>query len=168
MTRYDLADALDNIHEDLAFWIYYNDPAAKRGLLRRYEALPEQQRAALERAVETVFQGRTLIAYRRLKPGDRLDRMGGASLSTDRPTHAAFEAFALTPEDVLLHWAVTYPDGDSTALDSEAFGHEHEIILRPDARPRHIESGRADLRERPGRLGRAPRFKHFLTRARYL
>lgn len=147
MTALNLALALDALHEDLTFWVHYNDPEAKRRLLRRYEALPERQRAALERAVEAVFPGPTLVAYRRMKPGDRLDQMGGMSLSTDRPTHATFETFELRPEDVLLHWAVTYPNGETTALGSRAFGHEHEVILRAGARPRRIGSGRAELRD---------------------
>jgi hypothetical protein len=133
-----LSLALDALHEPLAFWVHYNDPQAKRELLERYEALPARQRAALEQAVERVFPGPTLTAYRRTKPGDPPGK-GGMSVSTDRPTYmAAFETFELRPEDVLLHWAVTYPNGDTTALGSKGFGHEHEIILRPSARPRRV------------------------------
>jgi len=136
-----LSLALDVLHQPLAFWIHYNDPAAKRDLLERYEALPARQRAALEHAVEQVFRGPTLTAYRRTKPGDQ--GVGGMSLSTDRPTYmTAFETFELRPEDVLIHWAVTYPNGDTTALGGKGFGHEHEVILRPDARPRRINGGR--------------------------
>jgi len=62
-----LSLALDALHEPLAFWVHYNDPQAKRDLLRRYEALPAKQRAALESAVERVFPGPTLTAYRRMK-----------------------------------------------------------------------------------------------------
>jgi GNAT superfamily N-acetyltransferase len=140
--------ALDALHEPLAFWIHYNDPAAKRDLLERYEALPARQRAALEQAVEQVFPGPTLTAYRRTKPGDQ--GVGGMSLSTDRPAYmTTFETFELRPEDVLIHWAVTYPNGDTTALGGKGFGHEHEVILRPGARPRRVggemrESGPSD------------------------
>lgn len=143
-----LSLALDALHEPLAFWVHYNDPQAKRELLERYEALPARQRAALEQAVERSFQGPTLTAYRRTKPGDRPQERGGMSVSTDRPAYmTAFETFELRPEDVLLHWAVTYPSGEATALGGRAFGHEHEVILRPGARPRRIGSGHAELRE---------------------
>jgi hypothetical protein len=143
-----LSLALDALHEPLAFWVHYNDPQAKRELLERYEALPTRQRAALEQAVERSFQGPTLTAYRRTKPGDRPQEKGGMSVSTDRPGYmTAFETFELRPEDVLIHWAVTYPNGDSTALGSKGFGHEHEVILRPDARPRRVGSGRTELHE---------------------
>jgi GNAT superfamily N-acetyltransferase len=140
-----LSLALDALHEPLAFWIHYNDPAAKRELLERYEALPERQRAALEHAVERIFSGPTLTAYRRTKPGDPPGK-GGMSVSTDRPTYmTAFETFELRPEDVLIHWAVTYPSGEATALGSKSFGHEHEVILRPGARPRRVGGG--EMRE---------------------
>jgi hypothetical protein len=137
-----LSLALDALHEPLAFWVHYNDPQAKRELLERYEALPARQQAALEQAVERVFPGPTLTVYRRTKPGDPPGK-GGMSVSTDRPTYmTAFETFELRPEDVLLHWAVTYPNGDTTALGSKGFGHEHEVILRPGARPRRLNGGR--------------------------
>lgn len=148
--------ALDALHEPLAFWIHYNDPQAKRDLLAAYEALPPPRRAALDQAVHQAFDGPTIIAYRRMKPGDVVERMGGMSLSTDKPSYTNYEAFELRPEDVLIHWAVTYPDGDTTPLGSKAFGHEHELILRRDAHPMQVSSAPRLNERRFGRHAREP------------
>ena len=139
-TKFYAADreaALDKLHGPLVEWIH-RPSSGKQALLDAYASLTERQRAALAADVERAFvvaHGRDRVtAYRYRSTGG----WGGASLSTVEPTwlrRGSYQAVEVTASDVMVHWA--QPD---LPLGGKAFGHERELILKPDARPQRIEA----------------------------
>ena len=116
-------------------WVFHSDGSAKGKLMRAYSALSERQKAALAFEAALAMSGATVV-YRWLQGGDKPSQMGGASV-TDDPTAFGYSpnvhSFRVTPDDVMLH----YKQEDSW-LSTKRFGHEHEMILKPNARPQHL------------------------------
>lgn len=128
--------ALDRLYPLLNMWIFYGGKSDKAALFEGYEALPAAQKLSWDqevaRAFEAFHHSDRAIMYRRVKPGGEIAReMRGASVTTEKPSHGeTIAAFTVRSEDVLAHHAQNY-----TPLASRAFGHEFEVILKPDARP---------------------------------
>ena len=131
----DLPAAHRELNPFVGPWVFNNDGGAKRQLMAAYEGLPDRQKAALAFEVSQAMSGPTVV-YRWLKEGDNPSKMGGAS-ATDDPKALGYgsntHAFKVSPDDVMLH----YKQRDSW-LSSKRYGHEHELILKPDARPQHL------------------------------
>jgi hypothetical protein len=87
---------------------------------------------AVSRAFRRYHGGSRAIMWRRPKDGQP-ERLGGMSLSTERPTTGEPVAYEVVARDVLLHHAV-----EGTPLTSRSFRHEKEVILVPTARPRRV------------------------------
>jgi hypothetical protein len=137
-TKFFLLDrvrAHETLNPFVGPWVFNNDGAAKRQLMSAYQELPERSKAALAFEVDQAMSGPTVV-YRWLKEGDDPMKMGGASV-TDDPTSLGYgsnvHAFRVSPDDVMLH----YKQEDSW-LHSKRYGHERELILKPDARPQHL------------------------------
>lgn len=116
-------------------WVFHNDGGAKRKLMAAYLALNARRKAALESEVARAMSGPTIV-YRWLREGDSPTKMGGASVTEDPAAFgfgANVHAFKVTPKDVMLH----YGQQDSW-LSSKRYGHEKEMILKPDATPQHL------------------------------
>lgn len=141
-----LGDAtVARLNPGAASWVFHGDPRGKRALLAEYRKIKQETGrekwgsfAALSRWVRCHVEhyhgkNRDIVVYRRMRPGDSPERMAGMSVSTEHPGYVAADAFAVKSSDFLLHHAV--PD---TALNSRAFGHEQEAILRPGARARYL------------------------------
>jgi GNAT superfamily N-acetyltransferase len=118
----------------LAEWLHYPETCGKQPVFDAYASFSPRVRAAYDADVAQAFRAAhhadTVIAYRyKSQPSD----MGGASLSTREPRYldpARYRAYRVHVRDVLVHW-----NQRELPLASVAFGHEREIILRPDARP---------------------------------
>lgn len=117
-------------------WIH-RPSSGKSDVFKAYAALPPRARTALEQDVRRAFHsahgGSTVTAYRYK---DKPRHMGGMSLTTEEPTYLSkdkYTAYAVKDSDVLAHWAQ-----DDLPLGGNAYGHEKELILRPDANPRQI------------------------------
>lgn len=124
-------NAMDALHEHLADWVHGGRGSGKKQLGEAYKRLGETEKAALEEANREAFvavHGKEEAAlYRRGKATDSGHEM--LSLTTEKPTHGAdIQAFKVSYRDVLLHHGV--PD---TPLNSRAFGHEKEVVLKPGA-----------------------------------
>lgn len=142
-------DPKEKLSSDLAMWVHRTDPAAKRKLLATYDALSEEDKAALEtdtqHAVQEHHGGDYMTVYRSMRRGDQPGDMGGKSVTTDldsRPHQDdEIHAFRVHHKDVLLHWS-QHPQ-----LVSREYGHEHEVILKPNAEPEHL--GPVDALQKP-------------------
>lgn len=128
-----LEEALEELHEPLVGWVFYNSVSDKKELFERYHALSPVHKQALAQAVSAAMKHSRTVMYRRMKSGQSPGTMGGQSLSLHNPRMGEVHAFEVEPSDILLHPGV--PD---TALTSKAFGHEREAILKLDAKPRHL------------------------------
>jgi len=126
-----LEEALDDLWEPAVDWVHRNSADGKRRLFAAYKNLSPKARAALEQAVSAAVGG-SLVAYRNLRSGNDVKRMGGMSLSLTRPKSGNTVAFRVSARDILLHPSVA---GGDNPLNSKAFGHEKEIILKLDASP---------------------------------
>ena len=138
MDRYYLDDALDKLHPGLSDWVNRNDPSGKKAMFQAYSELSDEERHALSSVVKAAFSkhhgGKKAVLYRRMKRGQDVKKMGGMSLSASIDQSGASHAkFSVDADDVLLHFGV--PD---TALSSRRFGHEKEIILKKNARPKFL------------------------------
>jgi hypothetical protein len=117
-------------------WVHYPNTSGKKSVFEAYESLRPQEQAAYDADVAQAFQrahGSTAIAYRYK---NRPSHMGGMSLTTREPTYLEpdkYSAYELHAADVLVHWGQS-----DMPLASKAFGHEREVILRPDANPKPI------------------------------
>jgi DNA topoisomerase IB len=129
-------DALEELWPGLSDWVFYNDPKGKAEAFRRYAGMDPTLKRAFDQAVSAAFtkaHGPSAVMYRRMKPGQSAAKMGGASLTTEHPMMGQVHAFEVKRGDVFLHPGV--PD---TPLNSRAFGHESEVILRLSAQPKHL------------------------------
>lgn len=129
--------AHDDLFAPLNEWVHRGNRADKVAFLDAYDALPPRAKAAWDVDVLDAFQrahgAGPATMYRRMKdeaPG----RMGGVSVTTDAPRQGAeVHGFEVRAADVLAHWAQ-----DDSPLASRSFGHEREVVLRRDAKPRHL------------------------------
>lgn len=128
---------LDEVHESLnpyvSSWVFGGSRAAKIALLDAYKDLSDREKSLLLKEIRALMPSRMLV-YRSVRPGQPLGRTGGISVSDDPATRTGdVHVFSITPEDVLLHYGQK-----SSWLSSNAYRHEREIILKPDARPKYI------------------------------
>ena len=123
---------------DLAMWVYRSTGKAR--LLKTYEALPVADKEALDvdtqHAVNEHHGGDYVTVYRSMRRGDKPGSMGGASVTTQPDTRPSRDdvvhVFQVHHKDVMLHWS------QHRELDSPAYGHEKEVILKPGAEPEHL------------------------------
>lgn len=107
--------------------------AAKIALLDAYRNLSDREKYLLLKEICALMPSRLLV-YRSVRPGQPLGRTGGVSVSDDPATRTGnVHVFSITPEDVLLHYGQK-----SSWLSSNAYRHERETILKPDAKPKYI------------------------------
>lgn len=124
--------ALDALYPGMANWVHYGNGRDKAELLAAYTSLPAAQRAAWNDAVEVAFReqhGESTVMYRRLK-GEAPAATSGLSVTTNESDalsakHSA--RYLVHASDVLAHYAMA-----DTPLASKAYGHEREVILRPE------------------------------------
>jgi len=114
--------------------VFSSDPRDKESLIDAYNGLSDRQKTVIATDVRETFRrvynaDKTTI-FRSFR-GHEVD-MGGLSVTDERSTRVGTDvrAFEVSHSDVMLHYAQ-----DESPLESRAFGHEREIILRPDANP---------------------------------
>lgn len=129
--------ACDKLWGPIMEWIH-SPSSGKADLFKAYAALKDREKTALDQDVHHAFVsahgGSSTTAYRYK---DRPRHMGGMSLTSAEPKYLAREmytAFEVKASDVLAHWA----QGD-LPLGGRAFGHEKEMILKPDANPKRLD-----------------------------
>jgi hypothetical protein len=123
--------AVGKLWAPLTDWIHA--PSRGKGeLLATYNALSDREKAALDGDVAAAFQrvygSTSVLAYRY-----RDQASGGASLSDVKPSYLApsqYSVYRVHASDVLAFWGQK-----ELPLSHKSFGHEHEIILKPNARP---------------------------------
>lgn len=132
------AIAHDKLNEHAGDWVFRGNAESKKKLIETYEALPQRQRDMLAIEVKRAMPGKVTV-YRSMRPGQSLDAMGGMSVSDERKGRTGNEVhkWEISPDDVMLHYKQA-----ASWLGSKQYAHEHEIILKPDAKPRYL--GRAD------------------------
>lgn len=118
----------------------------KQAIFDAHGKLDEIEQAALQFQVQDIVErdtgGEHVTAYRVLNEGDDPKKMGGASVSLDprwkeKPNAQAFKVHY---SDILLHHKQANIPGNKHR-GSElglGYGHEQEVILRPDAKPEHL------------------------------
>lgn len=128
--------AHETLNDDVSRWAILNESSAKKRLFETYKKLPERQRAALEFQIEDAVKKHTggdeyLTAFRTVRVGEADRPIGGASLSLrklERRGRGETIEFKVHHSDIL----------DSSILpgselgNQNAFGHEEELILKPD------------------------------------
>lgn len=127
--------AHSELNPHVSTWVFYNDPSAKRELMRVWAELPDAAREALANEVRELVPGK-IVVYRTLREADSVDALGGSSVTDSRQSrgNGNVHAFEIRPDDILLHYGMS-----ESWLSSKAYAHEREIILRPDARPVHLD-----------------------------
>ncbi|MFA5053089.1 MAG: hypothetical protein WC565_03460 [Parcubacteria group bacterium] len=149
MTSLWLDRALDKLWPPVQLWVHYPDSEGKRAkaeLLDAYDSLGPREKAAYDADVRQAFlrahDSDHVIAYRRVK--SQFEPVAGLSMSTLEPG-ARSDAYSVSVDDVLVHWAQA-----EMPLSSRAYGHEKEIILRRDAEPVPV----GEVKENPTLLPR--------------
>jgi len=130
-------NALEKMWAPIMDWIH-SPGRGKKGVFDAYTQLTTQEKAALEADVARAFRsahgGNEVIAYRyKDQPGS----MGGMSLTTEEPKYLSrdqYTAYKVHASDVLAHWGQ-----DDLPLSGKAFGHEKELILKPNANPKIVK-----------------------------
>jgi hypothetical protein len=123
------------LNKNLARWVMLNESTAKKAALADYEKLPEIQRVALaiqvEEAVEKLTGGEYVTAYRAMRDKDTRNNLFGASLSLDEISRGdrKMESFQIHHSQI-MDFSELHPH--SFLGNPEAFGHEREMILKPD------------------------------------
>lgn len=129
-----LGEAIDTMYPAVMDWIHHPSQASKRAIFDAYDSLSLKPKAAYDADVESAFRrehGATVTVYRYKARED----MAGASVSPVKPRDStAHKAFEIRPSDVLVHYGQ-----EEMPLGGKAFGHEKEIILRPNARPMEVK-----------------------------
>lgn len=117
-------------------WIH-RPSLGKEAILEAYARLSDRQRSALADDVACTFArehgAASVVAYRYR---ERPRHVGGLSLTTEEPRYLSrslYAAYLVHHADVLAHWGQ-----ECLPLGGRAFGHEREIILKPDADPRRL------------------------------
>jgi hypothetical protein len=130
--KYIVLDAHAELNPHVSDWVFSGNKAAKKALFRAYEGLDDNEKDALDHEVRGVMPS-SLTVYRSVRPGQPLDR-GGSSVTDDLSTRTGeVHAWRITPADVLLHYGQK-----ESWLASKAYGHEREIILKPNAKPKYL------------------------------
>ena len=130
--KYIVLDAHAELNPHVSDWVFSGNKAAKEALFRAYEGLDDNEKDALDHEVRGVMPS-SLTVYRSVRPGQPLDR-GGSSVTDDLSTRTGeVHAWRITPADVLLHYGQK-----ESWLASKAYGHEREIILKPNAKPKYL------------------------------
>jgi len=131
-----LRTAVRELYPHVTMWVHYpqtEGKASKQALFDAYAALPAKAKEAYDRDVYEAFVRAHGIDWAVAYRYRSFHRVGGASLTTKVP-HTVHVAYKVRPEHVLVHWAQ-----EQMPLGAKAFGHEKEIILRPDAEPREVK-----------------------------
>lgn len=125
--------ALRKMYPAVNLWVHYPNEG-KAAVFEAYASLKPKERAAYDADVREAFLrahgGATTVAYRYR---NRPDHMGGMSLTSVKP-HWDHTGYLVAVDDVLVHWAQ-----EEMPLSSKAFGHERELILRPESNPPRVE-----------------------------
>jgi hypothetical protein len=142
-----LQRAVNKLWAPLVNWIH-SPSRGKSEVLSAYSQLSAREKAALDSDVAAAFQrvyrSDSIIAYRY-----RDSKIGGASLSDVEPRYLAsnqYAAYRVHASDVLAFWGQK-----ELPLGNKSFAHEHEIILKPNAKPacaNPIRGGGIVIRER--------------------
>lgn len=132
-----LQRVFDKLWGPIMGWIH-SPHSGKTELLESYEALSEHEKALLTQDVSRAFHrahgGDTVTAFRYK---DRPSSMGGMSVTSKEPTYLGrdkYTAYVVHSSDILAHWAQ-----EDLPLGGNAFGHEEEMIFKPNANPKAIE-----------------------------
>jgi hypothetical protein len=140
--------AREKMHAPVMEWIH-RPGEGKAALFAAHESLLPRERAQWDADIQHAFReahgGHDSAVMYRMK--DNPSHMGGMSLTTERPTHLRpdqYHAFEVRPEHVLAHW-----NQNESPLGGKAFGHEREVILKPNAEPRALGDGSWDESKHP-------------------
>ena len=135
MAQILLEEAHEQLNPMVSDWVFGGSAAAKKALLSEWEALPSPQKEAVAAQVRKLVPAR-LTVYRSVRHEGDLPLRGGASVTDDLKSRGRAyntHAFEVAPNDIMLHYKM-----QESWLSSKAYAHEREIILRPDAKPRHL------------------------------
>lgn len=127
---YALGHAIDELYPLVMEWLHR--PVSKNELLDAWRSLPADSKKALDEdvraAVLRAHGSEEFVAWR--YKGLTAGKLGGSSLTTNEPRYldpSKYQAYLVRADEVLLHWAQPeFP------LGGRAFGHEKELILKPD------------------------------------
>jgi hypothetical protein len=150
--KHHLEAAIEALYAPVMEWIH-SPSIGKAAIMRAWHNLSAAERAALDADVLRVTGPDVFVAWR--YKGLPTGKLGGSSLTTKEPkyltpdnhgtlggiqtsreglrqakpgyVHAKYRSFLIHPSDVMVHWKQ-----EELPLSSRAFGHEQEIILKPD------------------------------------
>ena len=124
--------AIDKLAPAVSDWVH-SPHEGKQAIADAYASLTQQQKDALDEHTREVFDrehgGQETVMYRYKDSG----RTGLTSMSPVEPKYLSrdkYTAYRVKASDVLVHYG-----HDESPLATRAFGHEKEVILKPDAAP---------------------------------
>jgi hypothetical protein len=127
-----LDSAISKLYPFVMEWIH-SPSVGKAALMKAWQDLSEREKKAIDRdvleAVQRNHGADEFMAWR--YKGLTAGKLGGTSLTTKEPTYLSrdkYRAYLVNADEVMVHWGQ-----EDMPLSSQAFGHEQEIILKPNA-----------------------------------
>ncbi len=120
---------VQGLSEPAAWWVYRG--VHKDKLFDAWRKLTDMQKRSLDHVHREAFGTKPLTLYRRIT-GYQAEGLGGASFTDDPALFERAQPYRVNPSDLLL----TYRTPEFGHIFGNAlYGHEREMILKPDARP---------------------------------
>lgn len=120
---------VQELSDPVAWWIYRG--VHKDRLFAAWRKLTEVQKRSLDYVHRQIFGVEPLTLYRRIT-GYQAEGLAGASFTDDPALFDKARPYRVDPSDLLI----TYRTPEFGHIFGNAlYGHERELILKPDARP---------------------------------
>lgn len=126
--------AVAALHDNVAWWVYRG--TQKKQLFDGWRSLSAEQREALDTANAAAHGTKPVTLYR-LRTGYEFEgELGGASFTDDPELWGdKSEPYTVNPRDIMVSHRT--PDLGQV-FNNRTYGHEREVILKPDAKPTKV------------------------------